>query len=141
MRRTMNTKRCAHCSKDIPQVAQHCVFCGQKQPQQAPTEAKTMLGYSVADIMGGKPAPGPAPMAPPPGAFGGGGAPPPAGPPGGGMGGPPPAMGGPPQMGQPPPGGGLHEARTMFQTPSGPPMGGPAAPMGPPGGGMGGPPM
>jgi hypothetical protein len=143
MRRTMNTKRCAHCSKDIPQVAQHCVFCGQKQPQQAPTEAKTMLGYSVADIMGGKAAPGPAPLAPPPGAFGGAGGPPPAaGPPG--MGGPPPAMGGPPPgapQQQP-----IAEARTMFlgNSPGAPPqqpMGPPGAPpLGPPPG-MGGPPM
>ncbi len=139
----MNTKRCAHCSKDIPQVAQHCVFCGQKQPQQAPTEAKTMLGYSVADIMGGKPAPGPAPLAPPPGAFGGppGGGPPPAGPPpqAGGYGGPPPAG---------PPGGQISEARTMFlgnqgpgAPPQGPPMGPPggAPPLGPPPGMHGGP--
>src|SRR3954469_22156068 len=51
----MSTKRCAHCSKDIPQAAAHCVFCGQKQRGPAaaspPAEAKTIMGYSVQDVL------------------------------------------------------------------------------------------
>jgi len=47
-------KKCASCSKDLPEAALHCVFCGAKQ---APTSAvqggmaKTAFGYSQNDVM------------------------------------------------------------------------------------------
>ena len=47
-------KRCASCSKDLPDAALHCVFCGAKQPQQpAPMGlAKTAFGYSPNEAGG-----------------------------------------------------------------------------------------
>jgi hypothetical protein len=170
-------KKCVSCGKDLPDTALHCVFCGAKQPAApapppaaAPETAKTVMGFSAADLIQnlppqnrpGAPAPqpvapprpGPAPMAsspmaPPPMA------PPPMAPPHGplpgmgGMGGPPPGMGG---MGGPPPGmGGMGGPPPGMGGMGGPPpgmggMGGPPPGMGgmggpPPGmGGMGGPP-
>jgi hypothetical protein len=72
-------KKCASCSKDLPDAALHCVFCGAKQPPAPATSggmAKTVMGsYSANDVMeqlrnqqqpGGpaRPAPGPTPGAP-----------------------------------------------------------------------------
>src|SRR6185436_13944648 len=45
-------KKCASCSKDLPEAALHCVFCGAKQalaPAAAP--AKTAFGYSANEVM------------------------------------------------------------------------------------------
>jgi len=78
-------KKCASCSKDLPDAALHCVFCGAKQPPAPATTgglAKTVMGsYSANDVLdqlrnqqqppaaGGapRPAPGPAYPAPAPG--------------------------------------------------------------------------
>jgi hypothetical protein len=66
-------KKCASCSKDLPDAALHCVFCGAKQPPAPATTgglAKTVMGsYSANDVMEqlkGGPAPrsGPGPTAP-----------------------------------------------------------------------------
>ena len=76
-------KKCASCTKDLPDAALHCVFCGAKQPPAPATAggmAKTVMGaYSASDMMdhlkqqGGAPPqaaapyrPSPAPAAPPP---------------------------------------------------------------------------
>lgn len=47
-------KKCASCTKDLPEAALHCVFCGAKQPpapavQPGPT--KTAFGYSANEVM------------------------------------------------------------------------------------------
>ncbi|MBP9203532.1 MAG: hypothetical protein KBG28_06175 [Kofleriaceae bacterium] len=108
-------KKCASCSKDLPDSAQHCVFCGAKQqaPAPAPGQAKTVMGYQASDVIKQmqqqasartQPSSAPPPM----------GGPPPAAPP---MGGPPPAA--------PPPA--AANAPTMFLQ-NGP---GAPAPMGP----------
>ncbi len=42
-------KKCASCSKDLPDAALHCVFCGAKQPPAPAVQgglAKTAFGYS-----------------------------------------------------------------------------------------------
>jgi hypothetical protein len=69
-------KKCVSCGKELPDTAMHCVFCGTKQPAApAPAggpnpggpQAKTVLGYSAADLLkqaGVKPA---APFQPQPG--------------------------------------------------------------------------
>lgn len=48
-------KKCASCSKDLPEAALHCVFCGAKQapvPAAAPSpHAKTAFGYSANEVM------------------------------------------------------------------------------------------
>ena len=76
-------KKCASCTKDLPDAALHCVFCGAKQPPAPavqPAMAKTAFGYSAAELQeqarqqgapparppqAGQPAPG----FPPPPAF------------------------------------------------------------------------
>ena len=47
-------KKCASCSKDLPEAALHCVFCGAKQaPASAvqPGMAKTAFGYSQNEVL------------------------------------------------------------------------------------------
>ena len=49
-------KKCSSCTKDLPDSALHCVFCGAKQapapvPGSAAQQAKTVLGYQAADVM------------------------------------------------------------------------------------------
>jgi hypothetical protein len=48
-------KKCASCSKDLPEAALHCVFCGAKQapaPAVQPSGvAKTAFGYSANEVM------------------------------------------------------------------------------------------
>ena len=48
-------KKCASCTKDLPDAALHCVFCGAKQPPAPATAggvAKTVLGsYSANDVI------------------------------------------------------------------------------------------
>jgi hypothetical protein len=68
-------KKCTSCAKDLPDTAMHCVFCGAKQAAAAPAptaNAKTVLGYSAADLLkqagipqAGAPAPAPQPFQPP----------------------------------------------------------------------------
>ena len=66
-------KKCASCSKDLPDAALHCVFCGAKQapaPAQQPGLQKTVMGYSAQEMLAqmraqGVQVPG-APAAPPP---------------------------------------------------------------------------
>ncbi len=68
-------KKCASCSKDLPDAALHCVFCGAKQapaPAQQPGLQKTVMGYSAQEMLAqmraqGVQVPG-APTAPPPAA-------------------------------------------------------------------------
>lgn len=73
-------KKCTSCTKDLPDAALHCVFCGAKQaaaPAAPPSNAKTVMGYSAGDLVaqlqaqggqlppgfgGNAPAPAPAPM-------------------------------------------------------------------------------
>ena len=46
-------KKCASCTKDLPDAALHCVFCGARQPPAPavqPAMAKTAFGYSAADM-------------------------------------------------------------------------------------------
>ena len=75
-------KKCASCSKDLPEAALHCVFCGAKQPPtQAPQGlAKTVMGYSASEMIEQmkqqgqqgpttRPGPAAAPPQPPPPAF------------------------------------------------------------------------
>ena len=59
-------KKCASCSKDLPEAALHCVFCGAKQAPvpavPASGVAKTAFGYSANDVMqhlGNQPPPQP----------------------------------------------------------------------------------
>ena len=48
-------KKCASCTKDLPDAALHCVFCGAKQapaPAAQPAMAKTVMGsYSASDMI------------------------------------------------------------------------------------------
>jgi hypothetical protein len=46
-------KKCASCTKDLPEAALHCVFCGAKQPPVATSgvSAKTAFGYSANEVM------------------------------------------------------------------------------------------
>jgi hypothetical protein len=66
-------KKCASCTKDLPEAALHCVFCGAKQPPTPavqPGLAKTAFGYSneMMEQLKNAPAPsgGPGPYVPPP---------------------------------------------------------------------------
>ena len=46
-------KKCASCTKDLPDAALHCVFCGAKQapsPALQPTNAKTVMGYGGPEL-------------------------------------------------------------------------------------------
>ncbi len=44
-------KKCVQCTKDLPDAALHCVFCGSKQPAAAPAEmARTVMGYSANEV-------------------------------------------------------------------------------------------
>lgn len=63
-------KKCASCSKDLPEAALHCVFCGAKQaaaPAVSPGLAKTAFGYSANEVMQqlGNQVPGAAPASQP----------------------------------------------------------------------------
>lgn len=61
-------KKCASCTKDLPDAALHCVFCGAKQtPSSAvqPSLAQTALGYSGNDVAAPRPRTA-APSQPPP---------------------------------------------------------------------------
>lgn len=47
-------KKCASCTKDLPDAALHCVFCGAKQPPAPAVQqglGKTAFGYSANDIL------------------------------------------------------------------------------------------
>ena len=47
-------KKCTSCSKDLPDAALHCVFCGAKQPAAAAPQAglaKTVMGYSAQEMI------------------------------------------------------------------------------------------
>ena len=134
-------KKCASCTKDLPDAALHCVFCGAKQPPAPASQsgmAKTVMGYQAGDMVEQLRAQNaaaqqqrPAPAANPPPANAPAGAP---------YGGPrpgpsqPPPMGGPPAgafqaaprpgPSQPPPSGAAPSAAnapTMFAPPMGPP--------------------
>lgn len=66
-------KKCASCTKDLPDAALHCVFCGAKQPPAPavqPGLAKTAFGYSANDVLEqvrqGRAAPPAAPYGAPP---------------------------------------------------------------------------
>lgn len=70
-------KKCASCTKDLPDAALHCVFCGAKQPPapavQQPGLGKTAFGYSANEVAeqlrargGGQAAPRTAPSSVPP---------------------------------------------------------------------------
>ena len=46
-------KKCASCTKDLPDAALHCVFCGAKQapsPALPPANAKTVMGYGGQEL-------------------------------------------------------------------------------------------
>ena len=64
-------KKCASCTKDLPEAALHCVFCGAKQPPAPavqPGLAKTAFGYSnemMEHLKSQAPASGPGPYVPP----------------------------------------------------------------------------
>lgn len=54
-------KKCASCTKDLPDAALHCVFCGAKQPPAPAVQqsmAKTAFGYTGNEPQRGQPAPG-----------------------------------------------------------------------------------
>jgi hypothetical protein len=54
LRRGICVKKCASCSKDLPEAALHCVFCGAKQapvPAAQSPHAKTAFGYSANEVM------------------------------------------------------------------------------------------
>jgi hypothetical protein len=47
-------KKCASCTKDLPDAALHCVFCGAKQPPAPAVQqglAKTAFGYSANEMV------------------------------------------------------------------------------------------
>jgi len=47
-------KKCASCTKDLPDAALHCVFCGAKQPPAPAVQqsmAKTAFGYSANEVL------------------------------------------------------------------------------------------
>jgi hypothetical protein len=47
-------KKCASCTKDLPDAALHCVFCGAKQPPAPAVQqglAKTAFGYSANEML------------------------------------------------------------------------------------------
>ena len=46
-------KKCASCTKDLPDAALHCVFCGAKQPPapaSQPAMARTVMGYGNDEL-------------------------------------------------------------------------------------------
>ena len=115
-------KKCASCTKDLPDAALHCVFCGAKQPPApavAAGQAKTVMGYSANEVADHLKQQGHAPRGPAPSAqqF----TPPRSGPPSGGQFPPPnpsyPSA--PPQYQQPP--NSPANAATMFVPGGGPP--------------------
>jgi hypothetical protein len=58
-------KKCASCTKDLPDAALHCVFCGAKQPPAPAVQqgmAKTAFGYSANDVINPPPSPRPVPL-------------------------------------------------------------------------------
>ncbi len=63
-------KKCASCTKDLPEAALHCVFCGAKQPPAPavqPGLAKTAFGYSnemMEHLKHAAPSPAQAPQQP-----------------------------------------------------------------------------
>jgi hypothetical protein len=62
-------KKCSACTKDLPDAALHCVFCGAKQPlapAQPPGLAKTMMGYDAAALVAQVKQQGSAAIPPPP---------------------------------------------------------------------------
>jgi hypothetical protein len=66
-------KKCASCSKDLPEAALHCVFCGAKQAPApavpASAVAKTAFGYSANELIqqiGNQPRPPAQPQPPQP---------------------------------------------------------------------------
>ncbi|HEY5925457.1 MAG TPA: DUF3824 domain-containing protein [Kofleriaceae bacterium] len=132
-------KKCASCSKDLPEAALHCVFCGAKQAPApavpASSVAKTAFGYSANEVMQQLGQQGQQPQQPsyqPPPARGNPGSQPP--PVGGYQ--PPPARGNPGS--QPPPVAGGYQppspqhaaanAATMFVPGGGPPAQQPYSP-------------
>jgi hypothetical protein len=68
-------KKCASCTKDLPDAALHCVFCGAKQPPAPAVQtglARTAFGYSaneVLDNVRGRPQPPSGPAYNPPAPF------------------------------------------------------------------------
>ncbi|HEU0031010.1 MAG TPA: hypothetical protein VFQ53_10295 [Kofleriaceae bacterium] len=47
-------KKCASCTKDLPDAALHCVFCGAKQPPAPATAggvAKTVMGHASSEMI------------------------------------------------------------------------------------------
>jgi hypothetical protein len=47
-------KKCASCTKDLPDAALHCVFCGAKQPPAPavqPGLGRTAFGYSANEVL------------------------------------------------------------------------------------------
>ncbi len=47
-------KKCASCTKDLPDAALHCVFCGAKQPPAPATAgsaAKTVMGHASSELI------------------------------------------------------------------------------------------
>ncbi|MGE0546500.1 MAG: hypothetical protein AB7O24_03450 [Kofleriaceae bacterium] len=44
-------KKCASCSKDLPDAALHCVFCGAKQAPASASANKTVMGYQASDVL------------------------------------------------------------------------------------------
>lgn len=47
-------KKCASCTKDLPDAALHCVFCGAKQapaPAVAGSAAKTVMGHASNEVI------------------------------------------------------------------------------------------
>ncbi len=122
-------KKCASCSKDLPEAALHCVFCGAKQapaPAVSSGMAKTAFGYSANEVMqqlGNPPQPA-APYQPPAQRPQPASQPPPAGarPNPGSQ--PPPAGARPNPVTQPPPAGypqSAANAATLYVPGGGPP--------------------
>jgi hypothetical protein len=66
-----SVKKCASCTKDLPDAALHCVFCGAKQPPAPAVQgglAKTAFGYSnemMAHLKGSQPGAPTPPRRPP----------------------------------------------------------------------------
>ncbi len=60
-------KKCSSCTKDLPDAALHCVFCGAKQAAAAPppSSAKTVMGYSANELIEQMKAAGTMPKNPP----------------------------------------------------------------------------
>ncbi len=118
-------KKCASCTKDLPDAALHCVFCGAKQPPAPAVQSglgRTAFGYSANEVVeqmrragGGPAAPrtAPAPMPPP-------------GPPAQGIGNLPTMAQMPPPRAAPPPAPPAF-APTAVPPPTAPPMRGPPA--------------